>query len=52
MDYTNPKNEIIKNNLCYLVEGYTDVISLHHNGVKNVVASSGTSLTEGSNKIN
>ena len=41
------KNEIIKNDLCYLVEGYTDVISLHHNGVKNVVASSGTSLTEG-----
>ena len=41
------KNQIIKNDLCYLVEGYTDVISLHHNGVKNVVASSGTSLTEG-----
>ena len=32
---------------CYLVEGYTDVISLHLAGVKNVVASSGTSLTEG-----
>jgi len=31
---------------CYLVEGYTDVISLHVCGVKNVVASSGTSLTE------
>ncbi len=30
---------------CYLVEGYTDVISLHQSGVKNVVASSGTSLT-------
>ncbi len=41
------KNEIIKNDSCYLVEGYTDVISLHHNGIKNVVASSGTSLTEG-----
>ena len=41
------KNEIIKNDLCYLVEGYTDVISLHHNGIRNVVASSGTSLTEG-----
>lgn len=31
---------------CYLVEGYTDVISLHQGGVSNVVASSGTSLTE------
>jgi DNA primase len=31
---------------CYLVEGYTDVISLHQAGVHNVVASSGTSLTE------
>ncbi|MDC6470617.1 DNA primase [Flavobacteriales bacterium] len=41
------KNEIIKNNSCLLVEGYTDVISLHHNGIKNAVSSSGTSLTEG-----
>ena len=41
------KNEIIKNECCYLVEGYTDVISLHHNGIKNTVSSSGTSLTEG-----
>jgi DNA primase len=31
---------------CYLVEGYTDVISLHQGGVQNVVSSSGTSLTE------
>lgn len=31
---------------CYLVEGYTDVISLHQGGVENVVSSSGTSLTE------
>lgn len=31
---------------CYLVEGYTDVISMHLAGVENVVASSGTSLTE------
>ena len=30
---------------CYLVEGYTDVVSLHQSGVENVVASSGTSLT-------
>ena len=41
------KNEIIKEDKCYLVEGYTDVISLHQAGVKNVVASSGTALTEG-----
>jgi DNA primase len=41
------KNSIIKYDMCYLVEGYTDVISLHQSGVKNVVASSGTSLTEG-----
>ncbi|WP_375418842.1 DNA primase [uncultured Hymenobacter sp.] len=33
--------------LCYLVEGYLDVLSLAQGGVKNVVASSGTSLTEG-----
>ena len=41
------KNEIVKNDSCFLVEGYTDVISLHHNNIKNTVASSGTSLTEG-----
>ena len=40
------KNAIIRNDTCYLVEGYTDVISLHQAGVENVVASSGTSLTE------
>lgn len=42
----------IKNlNNCYLVEGYTDVITLHQADVKNVVASSGTSLTEGQIKL-
>jgi DNA primase len=41
------KNAIIKYDSCYLVEGYTDVISMHQVGVENVVASSGTSLTEG-----
>jgi DNA primase len=39
------KNEIRSKDVCYLVEGYTDVISLHQAGIKNVVASSGTSLT-------
>lgn len=39
------KAEIIKKENCFIVEGYTDVISLHQAGVHNVVASSGTSLT-------
>jgi DNA primase len=39
------KNSIIKTDRCFLVEGYTDVISLHQSGLENVVASSGTSLT-------
>jgi DNA primase len=39
------KNAILGADNCYLVEGYTDVISLHQSGVENVVASSGTSLT-------
>lgn len=41
------KNTIIKEDVCYLVEGYTDVISLYQAGITNVVASCGTSLTEG-----
>lgn len=40
------KNTIRQNDNCYLVEGYTDVISLHQAGVDNVVSSSGTALTE------
>ncbi|NDC39984.1 MAG: DNA primase [Chitinophagia bacterium] len=40
------RQAIGKHDECYLVEGYTDVISLHQGGVENVVASSGTSLTE------
>jgi len=36
---------------CYIVEGYTDVISLHQHGVENVVSSSGTSLTENQIKL-
>lgn len=39
------KKEIVKEDNCYLVEGYTDVISLHQAGIENVVASSGTALT-------
>ena len=39
------KRDIIKEDKCYLVEGYTDVISFHQAGISNVVASSGTSLT-------
>ena len=40
------RQTIAKADECYLVEGYLDVISLHQAGVENVVASSGTSLTE------
>ncbi len=39
------KNAIRNLDVCYLVEGYTDVVSLHQAGIENVVASSGTSLT-------
>lgn len=39
------KKQIIAEDVCYLVEGYTDVTSMHQAGIENVVASSGTSLT-------
>ena len=39
------KQAISRKNLCLLVEGYMDVVSLHQSGIENVVASSGTSLT-------
>ncbi|MEM6736081.1 MAG: DNA primase [Bacteroidota bacterium] len=39
------KNAIRKEDHCFLVEGYTDVISMHQAGLENVVASSGTALT-------
>ncbi len=39
------KKSIAKENNCYLVEGYTDVIQFHQTGITNVVASSGTALT-------
>jgi len=39
------KSQIVRQNECIMVEGYTDVISMHQAGIKNVVASSGTSLT-------
>jgi len=45
------KNEIRKQEEAILVEGYTDVITLHKFGIRNVVASSGTSLTPGQIKI-
>lgn len=41
------KQAIVKHNKCILVEGYLDVISMHQSGIENVVASSGTSLTDG-----
>lgn len=41
------KKSMVQNDKCFLVEGYTDVISLHQAGIENVVASSGTSLTAG-----
>ena len=39
------KQSIIRQDRCFLVEGYTDVISMHQSGIENVVASSGTALT-------
>ena len=45
------RNAIVKYDNCFLVEGYTDVISLHQAGIENVVASSGTSLTEDQIKL-
>ncbi len=41
------KKMIMKEDRCFLVEGYTDVISMHQAGIENVVASSGTALTKG-----
>ncbi len=40
------RKTITEKDRCYLVEGYTDVMSLHETGIENVVASSGTSLTQ------
>lgn len=45
------RQSIAKLDECLLVEGYTDVISLHQAGITNVVASSGTALTEGQLKL-
>merc|ERR1711879_305700 len=41
----NAKQTIAKEDNCYLVEGYTDVIQFNQSGIKNVVSSSGTALT-------
>ena len=38
------KSAIVKNDNCLIVEGYTDVISMHKSGIENVVASSGTAI--------
>ena len=45
------KNAIRQHDECFLVEGYTDVISMHQADVENVVASSGTALTEDQIKL-
>jgi len=45
------KAEIRKQDVCYLVEGYTDVLSLYQAGISNVVASSGTALTKDQVKL-
>ncbi len=41
------KKAIVKADSCFLVEGYTDVLSMHQAGIENVVSSSGTALTAG-----
>ena len=41
------KSAMVKEDKCFLVEGYTDVLSMHQAGIENVVASSGTALTHG-----
>jgi len=45
------KQAISKAQCCYLVEGYTDVLSMHQAGIENVIASSGTALTQGQIRI-
>ena len=45
------KNVIRQQDNCYLVEGYTDVISMHQAGIENVVSASGTALTEDQVKL-
>ncbi len=45
------KQAIVKQDRCFLVEGYTDVISMHQAGIENVVSSSGTALTSGQIKL-
>ena len=45
------KREIVSQDMAYMVEGYADVLSMHQAGITNVVASSGTSLTEDQIKL-
>ena len=40
------KQDISKQNNCYVVEGYTDVISMHQIGINNIVSASGTALSK------
>ncbi|MGL5272866.1 MAG: DNA primase, partial [Phocaeicola sp.] len=45
------KSAMMKQDKCFLVEGYMDVIAMHQSGIENVVASSGTALTQGQVKL-
>ena len=45
MAFSLPRTQSVKTTTVFIVEGYTDVISLHQKGIENVVSASGTSLT-------
>lgn len=49
--YQQGKNAIAKQKLCFVVEGYTDVMAMHQSGIENVVAASGTAFTEEQGRI-
>ena len=52
MEFIMLNKSIAKEDNCYLVEGYTDVIQFYQRGIKNVVASSGTALTPEQIRLN